>query len=62
MMSKYKCDCGEHEVECSNAVIRIIDGKATHDVKCPCKKYMKLSNPKKGIPSLGRMDNYGSSY
>ena len=61
-MADYKCECNEHELECSGVVIRIIEGKATHDVKCPCGKYMKLSNPKTGIASLGRMDRNGSSY
>ena len=57
-MSEYKCECCEHELECTGVVIRIIDGKATHDIKCPCGKYMKLANPKTGIASFGS-DRYG---
>ena len=52
-MADYKCECDEHELECSNVVIRIIEGKATHDIKCPCGKYMKLANPKLGVASFG---------
>ena len=61
-MAEYKCECDEHELECSSVVIRMIYGKATHDIKCPCGKYMELSNPKTGIASLGRMNKNGSSY
>jgi hypothetical protein len=61
-MAEYKCECGEHELECSGVVIRVIDGKVRHDIKCPCDKYMELSNPKTGIASLGRMNKNGSSY
>tara|TARA_R100000479_G_scaffold98787_1_gene49016 strand:+ start:444 stop:626 length:183 start_codon:yes stop_codon:yes gene_type:complete len=52
-MADYKCECDEHELESSNVVIRIIEGKATHDIKCPCGKYMKLANPKSGVASFG---------
>ena len=52
-MADYRCECDEHELECSNVVIRIIEGKATHDIKCPCGKYMKLAKPKSGVASFG---------
>ena len=61
-MAEYKCECAEHEVECRSVVIKMVDGVATHDIKCPCGKYMKLANPKVGVASLGRMDKNGSSY
>jgi len=66
-MAKYKCDCADHEIECSSVVIRIIDGKATHDIECPCGKYMEPITPKRnytkdGVASLGRMNKNGSSY
>lgn len=54
-MAEYKCECAEHEIECASVVIRMIDGKATHDIKCPCGKYMELANPK-----LGECANFGS--
>ena len=60
-MAEYKCECGEHELGCSNVVIKIIDGKAAHDIKCPCGKYMKLANPKTGMPGFGNMYR-GQSY
>jgi len=60
-MAEYKCECGEHELECSGVVIRVIDGKARHDIKCPCGKYMELSNPKTGMPGFGNMHR-GQSY
>ncbi len=61
-MAEYKCECDEHELECSGFVIRIIEGKATNYIKLQCGKYMKLSNPKTGIASIGRMNKNGSSY
>lgn len=60
-MKKFECECCDHEVEVASAVIKIHEGKAVYDIKCPCNKYMKLSNPKKGFPSIGGMDKYGRS-
>jgi len=66
-MANYKCECGDHEVECSSVVIKVVDGKAIHDVRCPCGKYMttpkkKRNYTKDGVASLGRMNKSGSSY
>ena len=60
-MHKYICGCGDHEVECSSALIKVTDSGVVHNVKCPCDQYMHLSNPKKGVPSLGNMGKYGRS-
>jgi hypothetical protein len=60
-MSKYQCDCLEHEVECRSVVIKMVDGKAIHDVKCPCGEYMKLANPKTGAPGF-RSNQFGQTY
>ena len=57
-MSKYQCDCLEHEVECRSVVIKMVDGKAVHDVKCSCGEYMDLAEPKTGVASFGS-DRYG---
>ena len=62
-MSLYKCDCNDEVIEVKNVTIKIVEGfGAVPDVVCPCGKYMKLSNPKTGIASLGRMNKNGSSY
>ena len=52
-MSLYKCDCNDEVIEVKNVTIKIVEGLgAVPDVVCPCGKYMKLSNPKKGCPSF----------
>ena len=38
--------------------IKIVDGTAKHDIKCPCGKYMELKAPKSGAPSF-RSNRYG---
>jgi hypothetical protein len=30
--------------------------------ECECGTQMKLSNPKTGVPSIGKMDKFGRSY
>ncbi len=57
-MAEYKCECAEHEIECSSVVIRMVEGKATHDIKCPCGKYMELANPKTGVANF-KSDSMG---
>jgi len=39
----------------------MIDGKARHDIKCPCGEYMELKDPKEGVPSFKR-DSHGRVY
>jgi hypothetical protein len=58
IMAKYVCGCGEHEENRDKASIKIVDGKAIHDVKCPCDEYMALKDPKTGAPSF-RSNRYG---
>ncbi len=48
----------DHEEESSNVGIKIKDGDAVHDIKCPCGQYMALKDPKTGIPSFKR-DSHG---
>jgi hypothetical protein len=60
-MANYICGCGDHESECSTASIKVTENGVVHDIKCPCGQYMHLSNPKKGVPSLGNMGRYGRS-
>jgi len=61
-MSKYQCNCLDHEEEISKVTIKVEDGKVVSSAKCPCGQEMKLSNPKTGFPSLGRMNRNGSSF
>ena len=61
-MGKYICPCDKEAKDVKGVTIKIVDNKAVHDVKCSCDKYMELSDPKAGIPGLGRMNKYGSSY
>ena len=43
--------------------MRVKDDKAYYvEGTCECGSQMKLTNPKKGLPSLGRMNKLGSSY
>jgi len=60
-MIKYICGCGDHETEQSSASIKVTENGVVHDVKCPCDRYMYLSEPKEGAPSLGNMGKYGRS-
>ncbi len=60
-MSKYICGCGDHETKQSSASIKVTETGVVHDIKCPCGKYMYLSDPKDGVPSLGNMGKYGRS-
>lgn len=61
-MSKYICDCLDHEEEISRVTMSFENGELVSSAKCPCGKTMELVNPKTGFPSLGRMNNSGSSY
>lgn len=52
-MAKYICGSCANEQEARNVSIRILDGEARADVRCDkCNEYMKLKNPKSGIPSF----------
>jgi len=58
-MANYICDCEKkHEESKSGVSIRFGNGGAYHDIKCPCSKYMKLKDPKSGVPSFKR-DSHG---
>jgi len=61
-MSKYICECSDHEEEISKVTVSFNDGKLVSTAQCPCGKSMNLSDPKTGFPSLGRMNKNGSSY
>lgn len=61
-MSKYNCPCDKESRDVKGVTIKIVDGKAVHDVKCSCGEYMELADPKTGMPGLGRMNRFGSSY
>ena len=60
-MAEYICECCEQETESQGASIKVVDGKAVHDVKCECGKYMSLKNPKSGAPSF-RSNRYGQVF
>lgn len=62
-MAKYICECEKkHEEDKSGVTIKFVDGKAQHQIQCPCGKHMGLKDPKSGVPSLGRMNSLGQSY
>lgn len=48
----------DHEEEKSGVGIRVVDGEAIHNIKCPCDQYMTLKEPKTGVPSFKR-DRHG---
>jgi hypothetical protein len=60
-MADYICGCGEHEESKSDVSIKFVNDRAVHDIKCPCKQYMELKNPKAGAPSFKR-DSDGRVY
>lgn len=61
-MADYICDCKDkHEESKSGVSIKFGPDGAYHDIKCPCGKYMKLKNPKEGVPSFKR-DSHGRVY
>ena len=54
-MANYICECDKkHEESKSGVSIKFGDDGAYHDIKCPCDKYMKLKDPKSGVPSFKR--------
>lgn len=58
-MPKYKCSCKKKEtLDVKGVTIKMVDGKAVHDVKCSCGEYMDLAEPKTGVASFGS-DRYG---
>ena len=60
-MADYICTCSDHTQSKTGVSIRMIDGKARHDIKCPCGEYMELKDPKEGVPSFKR-DSHGRVY
>ena len=60
-MANYICGCCDHEDSKTGVSIKMIDGKARHDIKCPCGKYMELKDPKSGVASFKR-DSHGRVY
>ena len=61
-MSKYICECSDHEEEISKVTVSFKNGKLISSAQCPCGKTMDPATPKTGFPSLGRMNKSGSSY
>ena len=45
-------------LDVKGVTIKMVDGKAVHDVKCSCGEYMDLAKPKTGVASFGS-DRYG---
>jgi len=60
-MAKYVCECLKHEEDKSGVSIKFRDGKAQHDIQCPCGKYMELKEPKTGAPGF-RRNRYGQVF
>lgn len=60
-MTDYICSCCDHEETSSGVGIKVVDGVAKHNIKCPCGKYMELKSPKEGVPSF-RSDSHGRVY
>ena len=55
-------DCGKERFE-KSLTMRVRDGDTYYvEGECECGSQMKLTNPKSGVPSLGRMNKLGSSY
>ena len=61
-MSKYICECLDHEEEISKVTMSVENGKIVSSAQCPCGKTMEPATPRTGFPSLGRMNKSGSSY
>ena len=61
-MSKYICNCLDHEEEISKVTMSVKDGEVVSSAQCPCGQPMEPITPKTGFPSLGRMNSNGSSY
>ena len=62
-MPDFKCECSDEIVSKSRITIKYIEGEGVvHDIQCDkCNKYMKLANPKTGMPGFGNMYR-GQSY
>ena len=62
MPDLYCPDCGKERFE-KNLTMRVKDGETYYvEGQCECGSQMKLTNPKKGVPSLNRMNSHGQSY
>ena len=62
MPDLYCPDCGKEKYE-KSLTMRVKDDKAYYvEGACECGFQMKLTNPKSGVPNLGRMNKLGSSY
>jgi len=55
-------DCGK-EVYVDKLTMKVVDKKVViPEAECECGGTMINTSPKKGVPSLGRMDHLGRSY
>ena len=55
-------DCGK-EVYIDKLTMKVVNGEVvTPEAECECGGVMQNTSPKKGVPSLGRMNNLGQSY
>ena len=54
--------CGKEKHTPSLSIRIDLDEVYYAEGECECGEQMKLSNPKKGMPSLGRMGRDGKSY
>jgi len=62
MPDLYCPECGKERFERS-LTMKVKDGSTYFlEGECECGTQMKLSNPKTGVPSIGKMDKFGRSY
>ena len=55
-------ECGKERFE-RTLTMKVKDGDTYYvEGQCECGAQMKLTNPKKGVASLGRMTSHGQSY
>ena len=59
-MPLYKCKCGAVELLANRVTIKIVEGKAVHNITClDCGEYLKLANPKSGECAGFTSNKYG---
>lgn len=55
-------DCGK-EVYIDKLTMKVVNGEVvTPEAECECGGTMINASPKKGVPSLAKMNRYGQSY
>ena len=55
-------ECGKERFE-KNLTMRVKNGETYYvEGECECGTQMKLTNPKVGVPALGKMGRFGKSY